>query len=157
MAQSLAKEGLNHGLRVDKSEFIVETRGFSDMKNITPEIQHAVGQSGIREGLVNVFVPGSTAGLTAIEYEGGALQDLRDAIERMVPQDLDYKHNARWGDGNGFSHVRSALMGPSLGIPLSAGRLLMGTWQQALLIDFDNRARKRQVIVTILGYGEMEK
>ena len=147
----------NGRIRVEKSEFLVETRGFSDMKNITPEIQHAVQQAGVSDGLANVFVPGSTAGLTTIEYEGGALQDLRDAIERMVPQDGDYKHNARWGDGNGFSHVRSALMGPSLGIPISGGRLLMGTWQQALLVDFDNRPRKRQVIVTLFGYGEGEK
>ena len=154
MSLQVSKTRPKEGVFFEKTERVVETRGFSDMKNITPEIQHSVQQAGLLEGLVAVFVPGSTAGLTTIEYEGGALQDLRDAIERMAPQSMDYKHNARWGDGNGFAHVRAALMGPSLSIPVSGGRLLLGTWQQALLIDFDNRPRKRRIIMTLMGVRE---
>ena len=123
------------------------------MKNITGELQTAVDQASLRDGMALVFVPGSTAGLTAIEYEGGAVQDLREAIERMAPEGLSYKHDARWGDGNGFAHVRAALMGPSLALPVAMGKIGLGTWQQALLVDFDNRPRKRKVVVTLMGTG----
>ena len=141
---------------VSRSEFYVETRGFCDMKNISGEVQTAVDQAGLKEGLASIFVPGSTAGLTAIEYEGGALQDLKEAIERMAPEGLPYKHDARWGDGNGFAHVRAALMGPALAVPVVAGKLSLGTWQQVLLVDFDNRSRKRKVMVTLMGNGEVD-
>jgi secondary thiamine-phosphate synthase enzyme len=98
-----------------------------------------------------LFTPGSTAALTTIEYESGVINDLRAAIERLAPERLPYEHNERWGDGNGYSHVRSALLGPSLHVPLIDGKLALGTWQQIVLLDFDNRARQRQVIMQIMG------
>jgi len=110
-----------------------------------------VRESGIAEGIVTVLVPGSTAGITTIEFESGALRDLRRAIERLAPENIPYDHDARWGDGNGFAHVRSALLGPSLSVPLSRGELQLGTWQQIVLADFDNRPREREVLVHIVG------
>ncbi len=100
---------------------------------------------------MTVFVPGSTAGITTIEFEPGVIQDLRDAIERMAPQTLHYRHDARWGDGNGFAHVRAALLGASISIPVNSKELQLGTWQQVVLVDFDNRSRDREVIIQIVG------
>ncbi|MEC4685501.1 MAG: secondary thiamine-phosphate synthase enzyme YjbQ [Nitrospirota bacterium] len=105
----------------------------------------------MENGLVTVFCPGSTGAVTTIEYESGVLMDLRDAIERIVPSGQTYEHDRRWGDGNGFSHVRAALMKPSLTIPLIRGSLTLGTWQQIVFIDFDNRGRKRDIIVHVTG------
>jgi secondary thiamine-phosphate synthase enzyme len=102
-------------------------------------------------GILVVFVPGSTAGITTIEYESGALEDLRRAIETVAPRGSDYAHDRRWGDGNGFSHVRAALMGPSLAIPVERGKTILGTWQQVVLCDFDNRPRRRTVIMQFTG------
>jgi secondary thiamine-phosphate synthase enzyme len=110
-----------------------------------------VDRSGIEDGLVTVFCPGSTGAVTSIEYESGALSDLQKAIERLAPSNIPYEHDRRWGDGNGFSHVRAALMKPSLTIPLIQGRLTLGTWQQIVFIDFDNRRRHRDVLVHVLG------
>lgn len=107
--------------------------------------------SGISSGIVTVFIPGSTAGVTTIEYESGAIQDFREAIERIVPRGIRYHHDARWGDGNGFSHVRAALQGASLTVPFSSSELLLGTWQQIIVVDFDNRPRTRDVILQIIG------
>jgi secondary thiamine-phosphate synthase enzyme len=132
-------------------ELQLHTQGNLDTKDITDEVQSALGQSGLSDGIVNVFVPGSTAGLTTIEFESGAVADLAAAIERIAPKDLHYAHNARWGDGNGHSHVRAAMIGPSLTVPFSAGRLILGTWQQIVLVDFDNRERQRKVICQVLG------
>jgi secondary thiamine-phosphate synthase enzyme len=98
-----------------------------------------------------VFVPGSTAGITTIEFESGVIEDLKKAIERIAPQGIPYAHDARWRDGNGFSHVRAALLGPAITVPFDEGQLQLGTWQQIILIDFDNRPRTREVIVQILG------
>jgi secondary thiamine-phosphate synthase enzyme len=100
---------------------------------------------------VTVFVPGSTAGITTIEFENGALSDLKQAIERLVPRTLHYNHDARWGDGKGFAHVRAALVGPSLTVPVVGGRMQLGTWQQIILIDFDNRPREREVVAQVVG------
>jgi len=107
--------------------------------------------STIQEGAVFLFTPGSTAALTTIEYESGVIKDLKDAIARIAPENLYYEHNERWGDGNGYSHVRASLLGPSLHIPLVNGRLTMGTWQQIVLLDFDNRPRKRRIIMQVIG------
>lgn len=133
------------------SEFEVSTQGFSDVVDVTPRVLEEVRKTGIRQGSVLVFVPGSTAGITTIEFETGAVSDLRQAVERMAPQGIHYNHDARWGDGNGFSHVRAALLGASLTVPLSNSRLLLGTWQQIVLIDFDNRGRNRRVVVQVQG------
>ncbi len=129
----------------------ISSKGFSDIIDITRKVSSIVSDSGIRDGLVSIFVPGSTGSITTIEYEEGVVQDLRDAIERLVPSSIDYRHDLRWGDGNGFSHVRAALMKPGLTVPLSGGRLTLGTWQQIVFIDFDNRPRRRNIVVQVLG------
>jgi len=127
------------------------TTGKTDLVDITREVSLRIRESGIVEGSVLIFVPGSTAALTTIEYESGVIEDLKEAIERIAPGNLSYRHDARWGDGNGYSHVRAALLGPSLTIPVIAGKLVLGTWQQVILCDFDNRPRKRQVVVQVSG------
>jgi len=129
----------------------VETEGFSDVCDLTGQVQESLRSSGIRDGLATVFVPGSTAGVTTIEFEEGAVSDLKRAVERIAPRTIHYDHDARWGDGNGFAHVRASLLGPSLCVPVAGGRLLLGTWQQIVLVDFDNRGRSREVVVHIVG------
>jgi len=117
----------------------LNTKGFSDIIDITPQVLSIAKRSLIANGLITVICPGSTGSITTIEYESGVLQDLKDAFERIAPSDMPYEHNERWGDGNGFSHVRAALMKPSLTVPLVNGKLTLGTWQQIVFIDFDNR------------------
>ena len=131
--------------------FVVETKRRTDVVDITTQVERAVSRSGVRSGIVVVFTPGSTAGLTTMEFESGAISDLKDAIARIAPEGMAYAHDARWGDGNGFSHVRAALLGPSLSLPLREGALVTGTWQQIVLVDFDNRPRSRRVEVQIVG------
>ena len=127
------------------------TKGFSDVIDLTNHVGAALRRSKIENGLVTVFCPGSTGAVTTIEYEAGVLRDLEKAIEKIIPSDIPYEHDRRWGDGNGFSHVRAALMKPSLTIPLIEGRLSLGTWQQIVFIDFDNRRRERKIIVHVIG------
>ena len=129
------------------------TTGKTDLVDITREVSLRVRESGLSEGSVLIFVPGSTAALTTIEYESGVIGDLEEAIARLAPENLHYRHDARWGDGNGYSHVRAALLGPSLTIPVIEGKLVLGTWQQVILCDFDNRPRKRQVVVQVTEQG----
>ena len=129
----------------------ITTEGFTDIIDVTSKVSSTVEQSGIHEGLVTVFCAGSTGAVTTIEYESGVIRDLQKTIEKLVPSDAPYEHDRRWGDGNGFSHVRAALMKPSLTIPLTQGRLALGTWQQIVFIDFDNRARQRKLVVQIVG------
>lgn len=129
----------------------LSTKGFSDIIDITDRVASVVGHSKIKDGLVTVFCPGSTGAVTTIEYESGVLRDLQMAIEKIVPSNISYEHDRRWGDGNGFSHVRAALMKPSLSIPLIKGKVTLGTWQQIVFIDFDNRRRERNLFVNILG------
>jgi len=129
----------------------LSTKGFTDMIDITGQVVSALKRSQVRNGLLTIFSPGSTAGVTTIEYETGVLRDLRKAIEKIVPSDISYEHDRRWGDGNGFSHVRAALMKPSLTIPLVNGELTLGTWQQVVFIDFDNRRRNRNILLHIIG------
>lgn len=136
---------------VSSTSFTVSTQGMNDTHDLTDRITTVVRTSGMHNGLVTVFVPGSTAGITTIEFENGVVGDLKKAIDRLVPRDIHYDHDRRWGDGNGFSHVRAALVGPSLSIPVHNGDMQLGTWQQIVLIDFDNRPRKRDVIVQIIG------
>ena len=126
----------------------------TDIHDITEDVRGAVAEWGVVEGVAVVFTPGSTAAVTTIEYESGVLDDLRRAIEQIAPRDIEYAHNLRWGDGNGYSHVRSALLGPSAAIPIHKGDLVLGTWQQIVLLDFDNRARSRKVVLQIHGEGE---
>ena len=131
--------------------FSVSSRGNTDIVDITPDVEEIVRSFGGKDGLATVFVPGSTAGITTIEFESGAVADLKDAFERMCPEDIPYAHNARWGDGNGHSHVRAAILGASLSVPVAGARLLLGTWQQIVLVDFDNRPRTREIVVRISG------
>jgi secondary thiamine-phosphate synthase enzyme len=129
----------------------VRTRGNGDTIDITPGIERAITESNLTSGLVALFVVGSTAALTTIEYEDGAVNDLGRAIERLAPRGMEYEHHLRWGDDNGHSHVRAALLGPSLSVPFVGGRLTLGTWQQIILIDFDTRERQREVVAQIIG------
>lgn len=129
----------------------IGTTAGTDIIDLTDDVIAFVGESGIREGLVVIFTPGSTAGVTTIEYEPGAISDLRTALERLAPADADYEHNLRWGDGNGYAHVRSALVGPSFSVPVVNGRPDLGTWQQVVLCDFDNRPRTRRVRMQAMG------
>jgi secondary thiamine-phosphate synthase enzyme len=132
-------------------EFSIKTKGFNDIIDITPKVEECVKKSEIKEGTVLIFVPGSTVGLTTLEYEEGLIKDLKQTLEKIAPQNQEYEHNKRWGDGNGFSHIRSALLPPSLTIPIQNSQLTLGTWQQIVLIDFDNRPRERKVIVKVIG------
>ncbi|WKZ33221.1 MAG: secondary thiamine-phosphate synthase enzyme YjbQ [Thermodesulfobacteriota bacterium] len=129
----------------------ISSRGFSDIIDITSRVEAALSESGIRDGLVSVFVVGSTASITTIEYEKGVIEDLKGAIERMAPMGIPYKHDSQWGDGNGFAHVRAALLKPGITIPVIGGSMALGTWQQVVLVDFDNRPRKRRVVVQAMG------
>ena len=129
----------------------VQTGGNCEIVDITDQVSHAVKKSGLRAGTVTVFVSGSTAGVTTVEYEPGLIADLQTAFERLAPQGLDYQHNNRWGDGNGHSHVRASLLGSSMVVPFAEGRPMLGTWQQVVVIDFDNRPRTREVVLQIMG------
>jgi secondary thiamine-phosphate synthase enzyme len=131
--------------------FELSTSGECDVIDITGFVEEKIMESEIESGIASVFVPGSTAGITTIEYESGAVSDFKAAIQRLAPTDIHYSHDARWGDGNGFSHVRAALLGPSMSVPFNSRRLLLGTWQQIVLVDFDNRPRHRNVIVQVVG------
>jgi secondary thiamine-phosphate synthase enzyme len=129
----------------------MSTTAGTDILDLTHRVQELVGSSGIAQGLVHLFISGSTAALTTIEYESGVVNDLRVAIERLFPQNIPYEHDRRWGDGNGYAHVRAAFFKPSLTIPLEDGRLALGTWQQIVLLDFDNRPRQRSIRGQVMG------
>ncbi len=138
---------------VTSETFVLEmnTTAETDILDLTRQVQELVGGSGIAQGLVHLFISGSTAALTTIEFESGVVNDLRAAIERLFPQDIPYEHDRRWGDGNGYAHVRAAFLKPDLTIPLADGRLELGTWQQVVLLDFDNRPRRRRIRGQVLG------
>jgi secondary thiamine-phosphate synthase enzyme len=129
----------------------VATRGQGDSHDITDAVAAAVAQSKCTAGTATVFVVGSTAGVTTIEYEPGAVADLNRLLEKIAPRDIDYRHHLRWGDDNGSSHVRAALLGPSLTVPFAGGKLLLGTWQQIMLLELDTRPRRREFVIQILG------
>jgi secondary thiamine-phosphate synthase enzyme len=138
-------------MAVVTKEVQIETRGFSDVRDITPLVADFVRELPFSEGAVIIFVPGSTAGVTTIEFESGVIDDLRDAFERLIPQAIEYRHNLRWGDGNGFSHVRSAICKTSLTVPFVANKPTTGTWQQIVVVDFDNRKRRRRLVFQGIG------
>ena len=129
----------------------LSTRGNADVKDITRQIAQVVRESGLRNGTVTVFCPSSTSALTTIEYESGCVSDLQRLFEEIIPQNREYAHNARWHDGNGHSHARAALLGASLTIPFVEGNLTLGTWQQVIYVDFDVRARQRELVIQIIG------
>jgi secondary thiamine-phosphate synthase enzyme len=129
----------------------LNTRGDAQIVDISGEVSAQIATSGLKNGIVTLFTPSSTSALTTIEYESGAVHDLQQLFDRIAPPGMDYRHNLRWGDGNGHAHVRHALLGPSLTIPFVDGRLTLGTWQQIVFADFDNRSRSRSVVVQIMG------
>jgi len=138
-------------MKIITDRFPISTLGHTDILDITSQVQEKVKLSGVEGGAVIVFVSGSTAGVTTVEYEPGLLKDLKRALEQLAPENIPYAHDAAWGDGNGHAHVRASLLGPSLSVPIEDGRLALGTWQQIVLVDFDNRSRQRQVLVHIVG------
>ncbi len=129
----------------------IRTKGHTDVADITSEVQHIISASGVKTGMVNVSGVGSTLAITTIEYEPGCVSDLRRALDVIAPAGSNYAHNARWGDDNGYAHLRSALMGTSKTFPVRHGKLAVGTWQQIILCDFDDRPRSREIIVTVYG------
>lgn len=129
----------------------LNTRGNADCQDITEEVIEAVAGSGLRSGTVTIFCASSTSGLTTLEYESGAISDLKRLFDEVIPAGREYAHNARWGDGNGHSHIRAALLGPSLTVPFVDGRLTLGTWQQIVHVDFDIRPRRRELVLQLVG------
>jgi secondary thiamine-phosphate synthase enzyme len=129
----------------------ISTSGQGDTQDVTARVTRALGQSQLRAGIVTVFVVGSTASVTTIEFEPGAVHDLGAVFEKLAPRGADYRHHLQWGDDNGSSHVRAALVGPSVTMPFRDGRLLVGTWQQVVVLEFDTRPRRREVVIQIIG------
>ena len=136
---------------VETTRHQVVTKGQGDVQDLTEIVARAIGGSPLTAGLVTVAVVGSTAGITTIEFEPGAVADLNRVWERLAPRDGEYQHHLQWGDDNGSSHVRAAMLGPSISIPFDGGRLCVGTWQQIVLIEFDTRGRNREVVVQLIG------
>ncbi|RJR30540.1 MAG: YjbQ family protein [Desulfobacteraceae bacterium] len=135
--------------------FSLKTRGFSDVKDITGEVGRIVSESGIGQGLAHVFVIGSTASVSTIEYEPALVEDLREEMEKLIPSTQPSRHSRTWGDDNGFSHLRATLMGPGMSVPVVEGKLLLGTWQQIVVIDHDNRGRNRKIHVQVMGERDL--
>lgn len=138
-------------MTVRSSTIELNTIGNAEIVDITVQLNRAVSESGIKSGIVTVFCPSSTSALTTIEFESGALSDFRRLFDEIANPDHHYDHNARWGDGNGHSHVRAALLKPSLTIPFLDARMTLGTWQQVVYVDFDNRPRRRELVVQLIG------
>ncbi len=139
------------GFRATSRTIRIQTRGEGDVVDVTRSVQERITEVGLKIGTVTVFVQGSTAALTTIEYEPGLVSDLRELFERVAPSKAQYQHNQRWHDGNGYSHVRASLLGPSLTIPFTDGFMTLGTWQQIVVVDFDNQSRQRDLIVQMMG------
>lgn len=138
-------------MNVITKSFKIKTKGNTDILDITSEVQKIIEDSSLREGQATVLVPGSTAGITTIEYEPGLLKDLPQAFDRLIPENIEYAHHLTWGDHNGHAHIRAALLGASKTFPFVEGNLILGTWQQIVLVDFDERPRNREIIVQIIG------
>jgi secondary thiamine-phosphate synthase enzyme len=132
-------------------EINLKTKGNGDIIDITAGVQERITNSGVNNGAVVIFVTGSTAGITTIEFEPGLVADLQESWEKLIPRNKQYQHEARWGDGNGYAHIRASLQGASLSVPFSNKKLVLGTWQQIVLVDFDNRPRSRNIVVQIMG------
>lgn len=141
-------------LTIRAKKITEKTAGFCDIIDITDQVRQHLEKEKINNGLAILFVSGSTAALTTIEHEPGLIQDLKEFVEKIIPSDRRYHHDDRWGDDNGFSHLRASLFGPSLAIPIEHGRLCLGTWQQIVMLDFDNRARTREITVQLMGERE---
>ncbi|MGD9014408.1 MAG: secondary thiamine-phosphate synthase enzyme YjbQ [Candidatus Omnitrophota bacterium] len=138
-------------MKVITKQLNLKTKGTGDLLNITDSVEGILKQSGLKQGSMTVFVVGSTAAITTFEYEPGLISDIKELYEKLIPQAKSYAHDETWGDANGFSHLRAALQGPSLVIPFDSGRLTLGTWQQIVLAEFDNRPRQRRIILQLIG------
>ena len=138
-------------MTVQTKEITLQSRGNCDIIDVTSEVANHVEKSGIDNGIVTLLVVGSTAGITTIEYEPNLLSDFNDMWDRVIPQNIPYEHDKTWGDGNGHSHVRASTLGASLTVPFGNKRLTLGTWQQIIFVDFDNRPRSRKIVIQILG------
>lgn len=138
-------------MNIFSKKISLNTHGSADVADITSQVTDCIRQSGLKNGLVTIFCPSSTSALTTIEYEPGVINDLRRLFDEIIPPEREYQHNQRWGDGNGHSHVRAALLKASLTVPFVDGRLILGTWQQIIHVDFDNRPRQRELVVQIMG------
>lgn len=138
-------------MAVKTTSISLRTQGYADIHDITNQVAKAVSKSGLTAGTATIFCPSSTSALTTIEYEDGALSDLRRLFDEIIPADREYAHNERWHDGNGHSHIRAALLGPSLTVPFIDGQLTLGTWQQVIYVDFDVRPRQRDLVVQLIG------
>ncbi len=136
---------------VSGRQITVQTRGYSDIHNITDDVREVVGESGINDGLVHVFAVGSTASISTIEFEPALVEDFKDQLEKFASSKMHSRHSETWGDDNGFSHIRATFMGPGITVPLSGGCLVLGTWQQIIVIDHDNRGRHRKIHVQVMG------
>jgi secondary thiamine-phosphate synthase enzyme len=136
---------------VHSATFEVSTQGFGDVIDVTAQVAASVEKSGIRNGIVCIANPGSTAGITTVEFEPGAVADLKEALAKLAPEKASYHHDDTWDDGNGFAHLRSALVGASQAFPVRDGVVALGTWQQIVFLDFDNRPRRRRLVVTVVG------
>lgn len=134
---------------VIQKQITLKTRGHTDIIDITPQLRKLLAESDAADGHIIVFVPGSTGGITTVEYEPGLLKDLPEFFEKIIPTDRSYHHDKTWHDGNGYAHLRASLLGPSLTVPFQNGQLVLGTWQQVIFIDFDNRSRNRNLHVQI--------
>ena len=132
-------------------DITVMTKGHCDVHDLTAFMGEAIQKSGLREGQVLVFVPGSTAGVTTVEFEPGVVRDLREFFDAIIPEHRNYHHHATWGDDNGPAHVRSTMLGPSVTVPVQDGKLVLGTWQQIVVLDFDTRPRSREVVIQVMG------
>ncbi|NLP02296.1 MAG: YjbQ family protein [Fibrobacter sp.] len=131
--------------------FNVQTKGFSDIRDITEKVLSVISESKIKEGAAVIFVVGSTASISTIEYEPALVEDVRDKLDDLVSEKMHSRHSQTWGDDNGFSHIRATLMGPGITVPVSRGQLVLGTWQQVVVIDHDNRPRNRTIFVQVMG------
>ncbi|MGD2294547.1 MAG: secondary thiamine-phosphate synthase enzyme YjbQ [Candidatus Aminicenantes bacterium] len=138
-------------MKVLSESLSFSTNGYCDMHDLTDAVYQKMSSHGLKNGTVTLFVPGSTGGFTTIEYEGGLVKDFEELMEKVAPSNVTYHHDARWGDGNGFSHIRASLIGPSLTVPFNDGRLTLGTWQQIVFVDFDNRSRSRTIQLQFIG------
>jgi len=138
-------------MAVVTKSFSIKTKGDTDILDITKQVEKALSEAQLKNGILTVFVPGSTAGITTTEYEPGLLQDLPATFEKLIPRDIHYKHNLTWGDGNGYAHVRAALLKSFFTVPFVDGEMILGTWQQIILVDFDNRRRERKIVVQMIG------
>ena len=141
-------------MKIFTAKLTQKTQGFCDIIDITAKVRDLIEKEKVQRGQATLFVSGSTAALTTIENESGLVQDLKEFVEKLIPSDRRYHHDERWGDNNGFSHLRASLFGPSLAVPIENGQPLLGTWQQVVLLDFDNRPRTREITVQLIGESE---